>query len=34
MDSIIVTWGFREKVYLLENGAKLTIDKPNDILKV
>ena len=34
MDSIIVTWGFREKAYLLENGAKLTIDKPIDILNI
>ena len=34
MDSIIVTWGFREKAYLLENGAKLTIDEPIDILNI
>ncbi len=30
---ISVTWGFRNKDFLIQNGAKIFVDKPEDILK-
>ena len=27
-----VTWGFKDRVFLLENGAKILIDEPLEIL--
>ena len=31
MDSIIVTWGFREKVFLRERGANILADEPSQL---
>lgn len=33
MDSIIVTWGFRDEEYLKSCGAKILIDSPEKIIK-
>ena len=30
---ISVTWGFKDKAFLIENGAKILIDAPDEILK-
>ena len=32
MDSLIVEWGFRKADFLRENGAKILIKKPEEIL--
>ncbi len=32
IDCILVTWGFKTKTFLLENGAKITVDTPIEIL--
>ena len=32
IDCILVTWGFKTKAFLLENGAKITVDTPSEIL--
>ena len=34
MDSIIVTWGFRDREQLLRSGAKCLVDRPEEILEV
>lgn len=34
VDCISVSWGFRSKEFLLENGAKRIIDKPNELLEL
>lgn len=34
MDSIIVTWGFREKDFLCQKGAKVFADTTDDIIKI
>lgn len=34
VDCACVTWGFREKAFLQENGGTLFIDKPNDLLTI
>lgn len=34
MPCISVLWGFRDKAFLLEHGAKTLVEKPEDILKV
>lgn len=31
--NVLVTWGFRDKEYLIENGGKNFIDKPQELLK-
>ena len=33
MDCISVTWGFKSKEFLLQNGAKIVAQTPNEILK-
>ena len=33
MKGIGVLWGFREKKELIENGAKMIIEQPEDLLK-
>lgn len=33
VDCICVTWGFRDKEFLVKNGAKILIDNPVEILK-
>lgn len=32
MDAIIVEWGFRDREFLIENGAKILVKEPKDIL--
>ena len=34
METVGVTWGFRSKKVLIENGAKNTIDKPEELVKI
>jgi phosphoglycolate phosphatase len=34
LDSIIVTWGFREEKYLREQGADTLIHTPKEILQI
>lgn len=34
LDCITVTWGFRDKDYLIENGATIIADKPEDISNI
>lgn len=34
MPCISVLWGFRDKEFLLEHGAKILVEKPEEILKV
>ena len=34
MDHIIVTWGFREKGFLVERGAKRLVDSPEEIRRI
>ncbi|MGN0031905.1 MAG: HAD family hydrolase [Candidatus Gastranaerophilaceae bacterium] len=34
MPCISVSWGFRDKEFLIKNGAKIIIDKPNEIFDV
>ena len=33
LDSVLVSWGFREKEVLLQKGAKTIIDYPNELLQ-
>ncbi len=33
VDCISVTWGFKDRAFLLENGAKRLIDAPSELLK-
>ncbi len=34
MDCISVTWGFRDKNFLIRHGASFTVDKPSAIMKI
>lgn len=34
MVTVGVTWGFRSREVLIENGAKYTIDKPEELIKI
>lgn len=34
MDSIIVEWGFREREFLIENGAKTIVSTPDEVKKI
>ena len=33
VDCISVTWGFKDRAFLVENGAKILIDEPKEILR-
>ena len=33
MPCISVTWGFRDREFLKENGAQILIDRPDELLK-
>lgn len=34
LDEIIVTWGFRSREFLIEQGAKILIDSPGEVLEL
>lgn len=34
MDAIIVEWGFREREFLMENGAKTIVSTPDEVKKI